>query len=60
MPNASPLSRVLVVLVLPVLWLGVLSLSHGYERRFAGSGPEEYRAVMRSALYIVGAAAFLS
>jgi exopolysaccharide biosynthesis polyprenyl glycosylphosphotransferase len=60
MPNASPLARALVVLVLPVLWLGVLSLSHGYERRFAGSGPEEYRAVMRSALYIVGAAAFLS
>ena len=60
MPDATPLARVLVVVALPVLWLGVLSLSHGYERRFAGSGPEEYRAVMRSAVYLVGAAAFLS
>ena len=60
MPEATVLVRILVALALPVLWLGVLSLSHGYERRFAGSGPEEYRAVMRSALYLVGATAFLS
>ena len=60
MPNATLLSRVLLAAALPVLWLGVLSLSHGYERRFAGSGPEEYRAVTRSALHLVGAAAFLS
>ncbi|NYG07373.1 exopolysaccharide biosynthesis polyprenyl glycosylphosphotransferase [Phycicoccus badiiscoriae] len=60
MPGTTMASRVLVVALLPVLWLGTLSLSHGYERRFAGSGPEEYRAVMRSAVYLVGAAAFLS
>ena len=60
MPDATVLARIGVVTALPVLWLGILSLSHGYERRFAGSGPEEYRAVMRSALYLLGAAAFLS
>ncbi len=45
---------------IPVLWLGMLALSHGYERRFAGSGPEEYRAVMRAAVYLVGVAALVS
>jgi exopolysaccharide biosynthesis polyprenyl glycosylphosphotransferase len=38
----------------------VLSLSHGYERRFAGSGPEEYRSVARSAVYLVGSVSLLS
>jgi exopolysaccharide biosynthesis polyprenyl glycosylphosphotransferase len=60
MPGTTALTRILVTVALPVLWLSVLALSHGYERRFAGSGPEEYRAVMRSSLYLVGAAAFLS
>ncbi|WP_406832197.1 sugar transferase [Pedococcus sp. KACC 23699] len=52
--------RVLAVVVLPLLWLGTLAMSHGYERRLAGSGAEEYRAVARSAVYLVGAAAMLS
>lgn len=60
MQDRPALERVVVLVALPVLWLGVLALSHGYERRFAGSGPEEYRAVMRSAVYLIGAAAFLS
>ena len=60
MPGAAITMRLLVIVTVPALWLGVLSLSHGYERRFAGSGPEEYRAVMRSAVYLVGTAALLS
>ena len=60
MPDAAALTRLLVVATLPALWLAVLALSHGYERRFAGSGPEEYRAVARSAVYLVGAASLLS
>ena len=60
MPGTTVLERIVVVVALPVLWITVLALTHGYERRFAGSGPEEYRAVMRSALYLVGTAAFLS
>jgi exopolysaccharide biosynthesis polyprenyl glycosylphosphotransferase len=60
MPDATVLARVEVAAATPVLWLGMLSLVHGYERRFAGSGPEEYRAVTRSAFYLVGAVAVVS
>jgi len=60
MPSSSLAVRLGTLAVVPVLWLGTLALSHGYERRFAGSGPEEYRAVMRGAVYLVGVAALLS
>jgi len=60
MPSSSLAVRLGTLAVVPVLWLGTLALSHGYERRFAGSGPEEYRAVMRSAVYLVWVAALLS
>ena len=60
MPSSSLALRLGTLAVVPVLWLGTLALSHGYEHRFAGSGPEEYRAVMRAALHLVGVAALLS
>jgi exopolysaccharide biosynthesis polyprenyl glycosylphosphotransferase len=60
LPDAETTARVALALSLPALWLGVLSLSHGYERRFAGSGPEEYRSVARSAVYLVGSVSLLS
>jgi exopolysaccharide biosynthesis polyprenyl glycosylphosphotransferase len=60
MPEATVLARAEVVAATPLLWLGMLSLVHGYERRFAGSGPEEYRAVTRSAFYLVAGVAVLS
>ena len=50
----------LAVLVgVPMAWLALLSLTHGYAGRYMGTGPEEYRAVMRSACGLVGAAAVL-
>lgn len=60
MQSSSLAVRLGTLAVVPVLWLGTLALSHGYERRFAGSGPEEYRAVMRGAVSLLGVAALLS
>jgi exopolysaccharide biosynthesis polyprenyl glycosylphosphotransferase len=60
MPGATALARLEVAAATPLLWLGMLSLVHGYERRFAGSGSEEYRAVTRSAFFLVGGVAVLS
>jgi exopolysaccharide biosynthesis polyprenyl glycosylphosphotransferase len=53
-------ARVAVLALLPLLWVLGLSLLHGYERRYLGSGAEEYRAVMRAALGLVGSIALLS
>ncbi len=60
LPGGSLAQRALVLAAVPVCWVVTLALSHGYERRFAGAGPEEYRAVMRSALFLVGATALVS
>ena len=43
----------------PVLWVLLLSLTHGYSGRYMGNGAEEYRAVMRAACWLLGAAAAL-
>lgn len=59
-PGASGLQRIGVLTVLPLGWVLTLALSHGYERRYAGSGPEEYRAVVRSVLVLVGLVALVS
>ncbi|QGN59135.1 sugar transferase [Nostocoides sp. HKS02] len=52
--------RVALLVVVPVAWVATLALVHGYERRYLGSGPEEYRAVVRSSVILVGVAALVS
>jgi exopolysaccharide biosynthesis polyprenyl glycosylphosphotransferase len=46
--------------LVPLLWVGALSLLHGYEGRYLGNGAEEYRAVMRASVGLVAGAALLS
>jgi exopolysaccharide biosynthesis polyprenyl glycosylphosphotransferase len=52
--------RLVILGALPVLWVGTLAMVHGYEGRYMGTGPEEYRAVIRSSIVLVGAAALVS
>lgn len=49
-----------VALVLPGVWLLMLQLFHGYERRFLGITTDEYRAVARAALSLGGFAVLSS
>ncbi|WP_169787667.1 sugar transferase [Luteipulveratus mongoliensis] len=44
----------------PLLWIGTVAISHGYERRFLGVGTEEYRAIPRAAIRLVAATALIS
>jgi exopolysaccharide biosynthesis polyprenyl glycosylphosphotransferase len=59
-PEFSLPRTVLTAAVMPLLWLGVLAANHGYGARFTGTGPEEYRNVMRSVFYLVAAAGLVS
>src|SRR3954452_4706217 len=36
----------LLALATPLAWLGVIAAQRGYEQRFLGTGPEEYRKVV--------------
>ena len=45
-----------VALLLPVVWILMIQLFHGYEQRFLGITTEEYRAVARAALSLGGVA----
>src|SRR5690348_719619 len=54
---ADTARRLVVAVVLPVLWVGMLFLCHGYTRRFVGSTAEEYRAVARAVTYLALATA---
>jgi len=47
-------------LALPLLWLISLSVSGGYDARFIGSGPEEFRRVVNSGASLTAGFALLS
>ena len=38
--------------VIPLVWVGVVAAQRGYERRFLGTGPEEYRRVATAGLLL--------
>jgi hypothetical protein len=48
------------VLVAPVVWVAAVALARGYERRWFGSGSEEFRCILRAGLLVVIGAATLS
>src|SRR4051794_31990550 len=35
----------LIALALPLAWLAIVAAQRGYEQRFLGTGPEEYRKI---------------
>ena len=43
--NAHWIAYLLFTLFLPVAWVLFIAMQRGYERRFLGTGPEEYRRV---------------
>lgn len=44
----------------PIIWVSALGLGRAFERRYLGSGTEEYRAVLRSAFIFFGSLAMVS
>lgn len=49
-----------LALVAPAIWLGALSLGRAFESKYLGSGTEEYRAILRSALVFFATLAMTS
>jgi exopolysaccharide biosynthesis polyprenyl glycosylphosphotransferase len=52
--------QVRIAALVPLAWVFMLALTHGYERRYLGGSNEEYRAVFHSAFAVLGLTAFLS
>ena len=51
---------VVLIAVTALVWTGVLAVLGGYDRRRLGDGPEEYAAVLRTALLVVAAMGLLA
>jgi exopolysaccharide biosynthesis polyprenyl glycosylphosphotransferase len=49
-----------VTLLAPITWTGVVAAQRGYERRFLGVGPDEYRRLADATLVLFALAAVLS
>jgi exopolysaccharide biosynthesis polyprenyl glycosylphosphotransferase len=59
--GAHPNTRYLLLsLLLPVLWVIAVRLFGGYERRFLGTGSDEFRRVLNAGLSLTGALALIS
>jgi exopolysaccharide biosynthesis polyprenyl glycosylphosphotransferase len=55
-----PVSYVAFTVALPALWAGSVALAGGYEARFIGVGPDEFRRVMSAAVTLTGSVAVAS
>jgi exopolysaccharide biosynthesis polyprenyl glycosylphosphotransferase len=55
-----PLPYVGVSLLVPLAWIGLVALQRGYESRFLGTGPEEYRRAGIASLALFTAVAVTS
>ncbi len=51
---------IVLSLALPPVWIVTVSVFGGYERRFIGSGPDEFRRVLNAGLSLTGALALIS
>jgi exopolysaccharide biosynthesis polyprenyl glycosylphosphotransferase len=56
----SPLSYLLLSLALPFVWLLTVALAGGYDQRFIGVGPDEFRRVLNAGVFLTAAVAVLS
>ena len=56
-PNGTYLA---FTLGLPLIWLVLVALQRGYEQRFLGTGPEEYRRIADAGLLMFAAIAVVS
>lgn len=55
-----PVSYIAFTVALPALWAGSAALAGGYEARFIGVGPDEFRRVMNAAVTLTGCVAVAS
>ncbi|MEI8411552.1 MULTISPECIES: sugar transferase [unclassified Kribbella] len=53
-------SYLLVSSVLPLAWVGAVALSKGYDTRYFGAGPDEFRSLLRSGVGLTAAVAMAS
>ncbi|MEV0792126.1 sugar transferase [Kribbella sp. NPDC050459] len=54
------LGYVLLGAVLPIAWLVCVALERGYETRYFGTGPEEFRSIIRAAVALTAVVAVTS
>lgn len=55
-----PLPYLVILVLSPVGWVLTVAVCHGYERRYMGVGPEEYRALLSAGLRLLALSAFVS
>ncbi|HEY9338172.1 MAG TPA: sugar transferase, partial [Kribbella sp.] len=53
-------SYLIVSSVLPLAWVAAVALSKGYDPRFYGAGPDEFRSLMRAGVGLTAAVAMTS
>jgi exopolysaccharide biosynthesis polyprenyl glycosylphosphotransferase len=59
--GAHPNDRYLMLsLALPLLWVSVVRVFGGYEKRFLGAGSDEFRRILNAGLSLTGALAIIS
>ncbi|WP_130380277.1 sugar transferase [Kribbella sp. VKM Ac-2569] len=54
------LDYVLLGAALPIAWLACVALERGYETRYFGTGPEEFRSIIRAAVALTAVVAVTS
>jgi len=59
-PASLPAVYLAFTVILPVIWLAAVALSGGYESRFIGVGPEEFRRVLNAAVSVTAVVAIAS
>ena len=59
-PGRGAIFYVMLSLVLPVLWLIAVGLAGGYDSRFIGVGPDEFRRVLNAGVFLTAAVAVIA
>lgn len=55
-----PITYLVIALASPLVWLVAIASSRGYERRYLGVGPEEFRSLARAAVRLLALTGFAS
>ncbi|HUZ55961.1 MAG TPA: sugar transferase [Streptosporangiaceae bacterium] len=55
-----PVAYLLASLALPCAWLATVALAGGYDSRFIGVGPDEFRKVLHAGVFLTAAVAIFS
>ena len=58
--GSQPAAYLVFTCVLPILWVGAVALSGGYDSRFIGVGSDEFRRLLNAAVSLTAAVAIVS